>query len=133
MAAFQPFGIAMLPLPSPSRVAGSRMPLPRSSFVRHHVLLPAITALLASTVLMGAGVDFWIADQLYAWQGHHWALQDAWLTSRVLHKGGRNASCLLGLVAMMACLYAWRRPRWSDLRQPLLYLVLAVAFSTGLV
>ena len=106
---------------------------PTSQFLRQHLAWPLLIALAASTLLMGAGGDQWLADQLYRLQGHQWLLQDAWATRQLIHKGGKWLSEAAALLAIVLCFHAWRSERASAWRWPLLYLVLAVALGTGLV
>ncbi|TGY37425.1 phosphatase PAP2 family protein [Stenotrophomonas maltophilia] len=102
-------------------------------FLRRHLWSPLLAALLVSAVLMGAGGDQWLADQFYRLEGQQWALQNAWVTSHLVHRGGKWASSLAALIAIVACFHAWRQPRLARWRWPLLYLVLAVALGTGAV
>jgi membrane-associated PAP2 superfamily phosphatase len=102
-------------------------------FLRDHLVWPLLAALLASAVLMGGGGDQWVADQLYRLQGGHWALQHAWFTSALIHKGGKWLSTAAALLAMVLYLHAGRRPHLRAWRWPLLYVVLAVALGTGAV
>ncbi len=104
-----------------------------SAFLTTHLLLPWVAALLVSWGLMVAGGDQWLADQLYRLEGHQWALQNAWVTTHLIHKGGKWLSAFAGLLALVACFHAWRHARWRTWRWPLLYLVLAVALGTGMV
>ena len=101
--------------------------------MRNHLWLPLLVALAASGVLMAAGGDAWLADQFYRLEGHHWALQNAWITSHLVHKGGKWASTFGALLAIVLCFHAWRNARAAAWRWPLLYLVLAVALGTGTV
>lgn len=105
--------------------------LPR--FLRGHLWLPLLATLAASTLLMGFGGDQWLADQLYRLEGHQWALQNAWVPSQLVHKGGKWASTLAALVVIVLCTHAWRSEQARAWRWPLLYLVLTVALGTGLV
>ncbi|MDO4682129.1 MAG: phosphatase PAP2 family protein [Lautropia sp.] len=99
--------------------------------------MPVSLALLLSNLLMVQGMDQWLADQLYAWQGQQWQWRDAWLTSTVLHRGGRLLSVLLCVATLVACIWCWCRPahqtHTAQWRWPLLYLVLAGVLSTSLV
>lgn len=104
-----------------------------SVFLRRHLAWPLLAALAASGVLMGAGGDQWLADQLYRLEGHHWLLQNAWATSQLIHRGGKWLSTAAFLVATLLCFHAWRNERAAAWRWPLLYLVLAVALGTGTV
>lgn len=82
---------------------------------------------------MAGNGDQWLADQFYRWEGGQWALKDAWWTSHVVHRGGKNLSTFAALLAMLALLRACFDARWKPLRLPLLYLLLAVGLSTGIV
>lgn len=119
----------------------SAVPLPRSAaaasadphFLRGHLWLPLLATLTASMLLMGAGGDQWLADQFYRLEGHQWAWQNAWVTSHLVHQGGKWASTFAALVVIVLCTHAWRSERASAWRWPLLYLVLTVALGTGVV
>jgi len=89
--------------------------------------------LLAISLLLMQGGDEWVADLVYRWQGKQWAYQDAWWLENILHRGGRRISQCAGGVVLLALLVACCNPRWRCWRKPLLYLLLAVGFSTGLV
>jgi len=118
-----------------STVALSSLPAATTTprFLRAHLWLPLAVTLLASAVLMGAGGDQWLADQLYRLEGQQWALQNAWVTTHLIHLAGKWASSAAALVAIMLCFHAWRSERAAAWRWPLLYLVLAVALGTGVV
>ncbi len=123
----------MRPVPAATVVA---TPFPRpvpTTFLTRYLLLPWIAALLVSWALMSAGGDQWLADQLYRLEGHRWALQNAWVTTHLIHKGGKWLSAFATLLALVACFHAWRHARWRSWRWPLLYLVLAVGLGTGMV
>lgn len=115
-----------LDLPPSAATAGPR-------FLRGHLGLPLLATLAASTLLMGVGGDQWLADQFYRLEGHHWALQNAWVTSHLVHNVGKWTSTVAALVAIVLCTHAWRSERAAGWRWPLLYLVLAVALGTGVV
>ncbi len=95
------------------------------------LLLPALVAALAVTALMDLGGDQVLADLFYRLQGNQWALESAWITATVAHKGGKWASVLAGLAVLVACFLTRKRDR--RLHVALLYLFLAVALSTALV
>lgn len=122
------------PMPSASAVpvALSHVaPSPVAQFLRGHLWLPLLATLAASALLMGFGGDQWLADQFYRLEGHHWALQNAWVTSHLVHKVGKWTSTAAALAAIVLCTHAWRSERAAAWRWPLLYLVLAVALGTG--
>lgn len=120
--------VPVVPFPIPL-VAATAAP----HFLRRHLWLPLLATLAASTVLMGLGGDQWLADRFYQMEGQHWALQNAWVTSHLVHHGGKWMSTAAALVVVVLCTHAWRRPRAAAWRWPLLYLVLAVALGTGVV
>lgn len=77
--------------------------------------------------------DLWLADRLYALEGHAWSLRHAWLTQHLIHQLGRELSIAAWLVVLAAWLVARFRRSAQHLRRPLLYLLVAVAASTLLV
>lgn len=122
-------------LPSSVVSAPLRAPRPAVSaiFLQQHLVWPLSVALLLSALLMAGDGDQWIADQLYRLQGHQWALQHAWVTSALIHKGGKWLSTVAALLTMVLYLHAGRRSALRAWRWPLLYVVLAVAVGTGAV
>ncbi|GGK14247.1 membrane protein [Luteimonas terricola] len=92
-------------------------------------LLPAALAALAH----GSTIDTALADTLFAWEGHRWALADNPIARGLLHDAGQMASKLawLGVVLAWAATHAvgcWRRHR-----QPLARLAVSVLVATALV
>lgn len=110
-------------------------PAPRPTlptcFLARHLAWPLAAAVVASVLLMRAGGDRWLADALFGLEGGHWVLREHWLTSTVIHRGGKWLSLLAGLVVLALNLAALRRPRWAPLRRPLLYLLLASALGSA--
>ena len=121
------------PRTSPALPALPLAPASGRGFLARHLLLPAILVTLGSLVLMAGSGDQWLADHLYRWEGGQWAFKDAWLTTQLIHKGGKNLSVLGALLVLLALLRSAFDARWKPLRQPLLYLFLAVGLSTGVV
>ena len=128
-------GVSPVPLAStpPYALPADLAIASRGDFLRRHLLLPLATLAVASVLLMAGNGDQWLADLLYRWEGGQWALKDAWWTSHVIHRGGKNLSTLAALLVMLALLRACVDARWKPLRLPLLYLLLAVGLSTGVV
>lgn len=104
----------------------------RPDFLRRHLQWPllALAGLFVIASLLHA--DLWLADRLYAWEGHTWALRQAWLTQHI-HLVGRELSTAAWLVVLAAWLVANLRLGWGHLRRPLAYLLTATALSTLLV
>lgn len=119
--------------PPPCALPAPGLAATRRGFLGRHLLTPLLLALAASVVLMAGNGDQWLADQLYRWEGSRWAFKDAWWTTHVIHRGGKNLSTLAGVLVMLALLRACLDTRWKALRRPLLYLLLAVGLSTGMV
>lgn len=122
-------------MPSPVSVRSLSAPLPgtRLDSASLALLIPAAALVLASALLMAGGGDQWLADQLYRLQGNQWALRDAWWTSHLLHKGGRNLTTFAAVLLVLGLVRAYVDSRWQPLRKPLFYLLLSVAISTGVV
>nr|WP_232528699.1 hypothetical protein [Stenotrophomonas acidaminiphila] len=119
--------------PPPCALPAPGLAATRRGFLGRHLLIPLLLAVAASVVLMAGNGDQWLADQLYRWEGSRWAFKDAWWTTHVIHRGGKNLSTLAGVLVMLALLRACLDTRWKALRRPLLYLLLAVGLSTGMV
>ncbi len=115
-----------------SDLAATARPV-RSDFLFNHLLLPVVALLVVSGVLMGGGGDLWLADHLYRLEGSRWLLKDAWLTSGLIHRGGKWLSIGASLLVIGALVRSCIDARWHRYRRPLLFLLLAVALSTGLV
>ena len=106
--------------------------LPRG-FLASHFALPLAATLLASLLLMRTGGDRWLADALFRMEGGHWALREHWLTSGVIHRGGKWASALAALAMLGLYGHALKRAHWASLRWPLAYLLLATVLGSGTV
>lgn len=105
----------------------------RTEFFANHLVFPVAALLLLSMLLMAGDGDQWLADHLFRLQGGHWALKDAWLTSRLIHHDGKMLSVAASVAVIAALLGSCYTEQWHRYRRPLLYLLLAVALSTGLV
>ena len=120
------------------RIAVPGYPLPRirqiagSGFTARHLWLPLIAASLMFSALMLGG-DQWIADRVFALEGQHWLLRDAWATTVLMHAGGKWLSATATLLVLVLCFHQWRYGSNRHLRWALLYLVLAIALGTGAV
>ena len=119
--------------PPPCALPAPGLAATRRGFLGRHLLIPLLLAVAASVVLMAGNGDQWLADHIYRWEGSRWAFKDAWWTTHVIQRGGKNLSTLAGVLVMLALLRACLDARWKALRRPLLYLLLAVGLSTGLV
>lgn len=103
------------------------------AFYRAHLWWPLAAFAVFAFALMGLGLDQWLADRLYAWQGHGWNLRDGFFIETVAHGGGRRLSQWLWLATLVTFVLAQRRQRWAEWRLPLLYLLLCVVLSTAMV
>ncbi|WP_157062659.1 phosphatase PAP2 family protein [Pseudoxanthomonas dokdonensis] len=101
-------------------------------WIHRHIFLP----LLATLVVLGAlwlGGDMWIADHVYAWEGHAWRLRFHPLTQELIHQQGKHLSTLGWGMALLAYLAGFRIDALRPWRRPLLLVLLSVLLSTGLV
>jgi len=69
---------------------------------RSFILFPTAAFVLGNVLLISGRGDLLLGDVLYGWQGGTWRLQDAWLTSGLIHDQGRN---VVG-VALLTLLFA---------------------------
>ena len=95
--------------------------------------MPLAAFVAASILLLGFHGDQWLADRIYALQGHQWALQNAYVTQDLLHAGGRQASKNAWFALLLASAIAVFVPGLRQWRRPLLYLLLASLLSTAAV
>lgn len=98
-----------------------------------HIGWPLLAFGLAMAWLMPLHGDFVIADALYAWEGHRWALQHGWVTQSLVHMLGKRLSMLAWYGVGIAWLASLCRPQWRHWRRPLLHLLLATVLSTAAV
>lgn len=84
-------------------------------------------------VLMAFHGDQWLADRLYGWQGHRWALRSAFVTEDLIHLVGRDLSTAAWLGVLAAWLVARLRPGLSAWRSPLACLLVSTLLATALV
>lgn len=56
--------------------------------------------LCATLAIEAAGTDAYLADVFYSWEGNQWQLKNAWVTSVLIHKGGKYLSILLLLLVL---------------------------------
>jgi membrane-associated PAP2 superfamily phosphatase len=104
-------------------------PLP-PRFLVSHAMPVLVLALLASVLMVSRG-DQWLADHLYAWQGHRWQLRSAFFTRDLIHRHGREASALAWLGVLLAWIVACARPRWARWRIPLACLLVSTGLAMG--
>ncbi|QWP77243.1 phosphatase PAP2 family protein [Lysobacter sp. K5869] len=124
---------ALRPAALPAVLPGVAAGVSARRFVLRHALWPLLAVLALSTLSMGLGGDFWLADRWYALQGGRWALENAYLTEHVIHRFGRDASTAAWLGAFAFWVFARSRPALADWRRPLAYLLLATLLSVSLV
>ena len=102
-------------------------------FVLRHLWLPLLCVLWVLLLIAAGGVDIALADRIYAWEGQHWALRQAFSTEILVHKAGRNLSLLAWFTVLALCLYSLSRDAWRDRRRPLAYLLVSTVVATALV
>lgn len=103
------------------------------TYLRWQVWQPLFAFVLLSWLLMGLGGDQWLADRLFALQGHAWTLQSSPLLQEVLHAGGRAASKMAWYAVLCLWLLSLCINRMRALRMPLAYLLVSTLLATALV
>lgn len=94
---------------------------PGQQFFKDHVLIPLVIIGFALVLLEHSGVDLWLADRWFAWEGEQWSLRHHWLTYDVIHHHGKQFIILLGLSLLGAFAASWRVSRLRLWRWPLGY------------
>jgi len=95
--------------------------------------MPLAAFCLLSLLLIGLRGDLWLADRLYAMEGHAWSLQNGYVTQDLLHAAGRQASKNLWFALALVLAFAVFAPQMKQWRLPLAYLLLATLASTAAV
>lgn len=90
---------------------------------RSHLVVPVAAAFAASVLLMVFRGDFFLADLVYAAEGHAWALRDSWATTTLLHEAGKAVVTSAWLVALLGWIWSLADRRLKRWRRPLGYLV----------
>jgi membrane-associated PAP2 superfamily phosphatase len=65
----------------------------------------------------------WLADRIYQWSGHGWQLRDNWITSVLLHEGGRRLMITLIVALVLAAIASLRLQILQPYRRTLFYLL----------
>ncbi|MET0893721.1 MAG: phosphatase PAP2 family protein [Pseudoxanthomonas sp.] len=102
-------------------------------FYVQHLWMPLAAFVALSTVLMGLHWDFWLADRVYAMEGHAWSLQSGYLTQDLFHVAGRQASKDAWCVVLLMAVGSLAAPSARQWSRPLAYLLLATLLSTAAV
>lgn len=129
--------MSAVPLDLPGSTTERARNAPRSTrgldYYCLHFLMPLLAlAILLSWLEQGAGNRL-IADRLYAWEGGHWLLKHHWITSSLIHPGGKYLSLLMWVTAGIVY---WRNrgnAALLRLQRPLVFLLLSTLISVTLV
>lgn len=103
------------------------------TFWRNHLQIPLALFVLFALIIELGGVDMWLADKFYAWEGGTWALKNAWLTSTIIHNVGKHLSLLIALVILLAFISTYFTQRLHHYRRELLYLLIAAGGGSVLI
>lgn len=102
-------------------------------FLARHAGWPLLAFVLATVLLIPLRGDLWLADQLYAWEGHRWSLQQGFVTQHLIHVMGKRLSTLAWYCVALLLIASGSFPRLKAWRRPLFFLLLATALSTAAV
>lgn len=98
-----------------------------------HLWLPLAVFVSLISIIKALHLDWALAQWIYASEGSHWALKNAFLTQTILHRAGHDLSIAAWAVTLVAWLIALKREPLRQCRKPLGYLVLSVLVATALV
>lgn len=102
-------------------------------FLRRHLGWPLLAFVALNLLLLGLGGDQWLADRLYAVQGHAWRLHDGFITESLVHALGKQLSVLAWLGVIGAWGASFLHPPLRTRRGALGRLALSVLLATSLV
>lgn len=94
---------------------------------------PALVLAALAGLMMGTQGDQWLADRVYAWQGHHWAWRSSLVAERIVHLRGRDLSTVAWLGVLAAWMVARVRAGLSQWRTPLAGLLVSSLLATAVV
>jgi membrane-associated PAP2 superfamily phosphatase len=87
----------------------------------------------ATLVIEAAGVDAYLADFFYEMEDNQWRLKNAWVTSVLIHKGGKNISILFLIIAISLWVASYKFSSFNTWKYPLHYLMVASLLGVLLV
>lgn len=102
-------------------------------FALTHLWAPLAVFSLLLAVIAAGDIDTSLADGLYTWEGHRWALRQTFGTEVLVHRAGRDLSLLAWCTVFGTWLFSLRHEAWRPWRKPLGYLVASTLAATALV
>jgi len=102
-------------------------------FLRRHVWWPLAAYVAAMFLLAGLHLDLVVARVFHDSAGGGWVARDAFWANGIVHAGGGYAVRAIGLGALLAWALGWWIAPLARYRRTLLYFVLALALTNGLV
>ncbi|MDC1528298.1 phosphatase PAP2 family protein [Gammaproteobacteria bacterium] len=78
-------------------------------------------------------LDQWFADSIFSWEGGEWILRDAWLTSAVIHEGGRKLVLLVLVLVLLLIAATYCLSGLKSYRRGFLYIIVSAITSGVLV
>lgn len=124
------------PAVGPDALAGNtarEWPNAGSRFYSRHLWWPLAIFAGLSLLLIVLHGDLWLADRVYAMEGHAWSLQNGYVTQDLLHAAGRQASKYMWFALALTVATSLLLRQLRQWRRPLVYLLLATALSTAAV
>jgi len=106
---------------------------PDRNFLLLHGLLPLAAATFVLSLAEFTGLDLWLADHWYAFEGGSWSLKNHWLTSELIHHRGKQAVIVVALVLLVGVIASRRSSRLRRWRAPAAYLLTCMAVLPGIV
>ena len=103
-----------------------------SPFLARH-WAPVLVLVAVAVMLTALHGDQWLADRVYAWQGHRWGLRSAFAAETLIHLGGRDLSTAAWLCVLAAWVVARLRQGLSSWRTPLATLLVSTLLATAVV
>jgi membrane-associated PAP2 superfamily phosphatase len=128
LRSFPDVGVHSERAPSVAARVGSR-----TDYYGIHLVVPLLAFAILLSWLELAGGNRVIADQLYAWQGGRWFFKHHFLTSWLIHPGGKYLSLMMWLGVFILYVHSRRSSGLEFLRRPLVFLLLSTLTAVILV
>lgn len=106
---------------------------PDRRFLKQHLFWPLAVCVPLLAWVEWSGVDLSLGQAWFDWKGGQWSLRTHWLTSGLIHEGGRILVLAIGLSLLALWAGTYFRANLRPWRRTLAYLLVGILTVTGMV